>query len=90
MTVPDPREEMLKLRALVAADQQHLADIDQTIGRMYDRRGEVLDRFQANQARLRSMEVAHYARFAADASVEAADVRDQAQKRGEDFRGDAA
>jgi hypothetical protein len=83
---------MLKLRALITADQQHLADIDRTIGAMYERRGEVLDRFQANQSRLRSMEVAHYARFAADATVEKADERDRAMGRAEDFRtpGDAA
>lgn len=68
MTVPD-REELLKLRAIVEADQQVLADMDRTIGAMYVRRGEVLDRFQANQSRLRSLEAAFYANFAAEAAV---------------------
>jgi hypothetical protein len=86
-----PREEMLNLRALVAADQRALADIDHLIGTLYERRGEILDSFQANQSRLRSMEVAHYARFAADASIEKAEERDRAMGRAEDFRGgDAA
>lgn len=82
----DTREQMLKLRALVAADQQALATLDDTIGSLYERRGEVLDRYQARQARLRSMETAHYATFAADAALAAAEERDRAQGLAEDFR----
>lgn len=72
MNHPDDfREELLRLRALVAADKLALDDIDALVGTLYKHRGVVLTRYQDRQSRLRSLEVAHYAAFAADAAAEA-------------------